>query len=115
MEIITPKIPSREMWKNMDTIAAINVERDKIASKNASLPEATSACELISSPTFLTYFPSPNFTNTATATMTSETVVYAVTSGLNIFGYDSINAVTPAQSTIAAMITDAKYSIRPYP
>ena len=47
--------------------------------------------------------------------MISETVVYDVTSGLNILGHDSISAVIPAQRTIAAMITDEKYSILPYP
>ena len=38
-----------------------------------------------------------------------------VTSGVNILGQDSINAVIPAQRTMAAIMTDEKYSIRPYP
>ena len=114
-DMITPKIPSRDMCQNIDIIAAINVDNDRIASKNASLPDATSACEFISSPTFFTYFPSPIFTTTATAMIISETVVYDVASGWNILGHDSMNAVIPAQRTIAAIITDEKYSIRPYP
>ena len=114
-EMMTPNIPSRDMWKNIDMIAATNVERDSIASKNASLPDATNACELILSPTPFTYLPKRILTMTATAMIISETVVYDVTSGLNIFGQDSISAVIPAHRTIAAMITDEKYSIRPYP
>ena len=75
IEMITPSIPSREMWKNMEIIAATNVESESIESKNASLPDATSACELIFSPTPFTYLPKTNLTTTATATIMSDTVV----------------------------------------
>ena len=75
IEIITPRIPSSEMWKNIEITAAMSVDNESIPSKNASLPEAISACELISSPTPLTYLPNTNFTTTATAMMMSETVV----------------------------------------
>ena len=114
MEIITPKIPSREMWKNIEIIAAISVESDSIASKKASLPDATSACELISTPTLFTYCPKTSLTTTATAMIMSETVEYDVTSGVNIFGHDSVKAVIPAHNTMAAMMTEEKYSILPY-
>ena len=43
MEMITPNMPSREIWKNIEIIAAIRVDNDRIASKNASLPDATRA------------------------------------------------------------------------
>ena len=75
IEMITPRIPSREILKNIEIIAAISVERDRIASKNASLPEATRAWELISSPTRFTYWPKTNFTTTATAIIRRETLV----------------------------------------
>ena len=75
IEMITPSIPSREMWKNMEIIAATNVESESIESKNASLPDATSACELMDSLTRLTYCTKTNLTTTATAIITSEIVV----------------------------------------
>ena len=55
--------------------AATSVANESIPSKNASLPDATRACEFMFSPTFLTYFPRTNLTTTATAMMMSETVV----------------------------------------
>ena len=39
--MITPKIPSREICQNIDMIAAMSVESESIASKNASLPAKT--------------------------------------------------------------------------
>lgn len=73
---MTPKIPSSEIWNNIEIIAAIRVDKDSIASKNASLPLATSACELMVSPTLFTYLPKINLTATATAIIISETEVY---------------------------------------
>ena len=73
--MITPKIPSSEMWKNMEIKAATNVDSDNMESKSASLPEATRACELMSSPTLFTYLPNASFTTIATAIITSETVL----------------------------------------
>ena len=53
-------------------IAATKVEKETIASKKASVPEAIKLWESIFLPVFLTYLPRKNLTNTATATITIE-------------------------------------------
>ena len=56
-----------------NTMADARTDAERIASKEASLPEATSAPELTFSPCFFTYLPSSSFTMMATAMMMSET------------------------------------------
>ena len=73
--IIVPKIPSKLMCHIKLMIAATTVDNERIASNNASLPDATNDCEFISLPIHLTYLPKKNFTTTATAIMNIETKV----------------------------------------
>ena len=111
--IIVPSIPSMLMCHIMLIIAAITVDSDSIESNSASLPDAISDCEFISSPTFFTYLPSMNLTITATAIMSMDMKSQFAIVGLSIFGIDSCSAVSPAIRIIIAIITDEKYSILP--
>ena len=72
---MVPKIPSKLIFQIKLTIAATTVDKDNIASNNASLPDATKDCELISFPFPFTYLPKRNLTTTATAIMKIETKV----------------------------------------
>ena len=55
--------------------ADASTDADRIASNEASFPDATSAPEFAFSPCFFTYLPSASFTITATAMMIRDTIL----------------------------------------
>ena len=96
MDITAPSHASRDTPVIMKIIAATSVDAEIIESRVASSPESMSEEEFTFSPTLFTYLPRTIFTTTATATITSETVLYSGVSGCIICFTDSTNEVTPA-------------------
>ena len=114
-EITTPTYASREIPLIRKTTAETSTEKERMASKLASEPEAIREPEFTFSPWAFTYLPRISLTTTATAMITKETVLYSGVSGSMIFFTDSTKEVMPAYSTIPDTIMALRYSIRPYP
>ena len=70
--MMTPTYASRDTPQTIKIIAETKTDAERIASKDASSPEATSAPEFKCFPCFFTYYPRISFATIATAITTKN-------------------------------------------